>query len=304
MRQAILQFGDIPRGGLLVAAVLFCITSAARADSSVWEVSNGETRLFLGGTIHALRPSDFPLPEEFDQAYAAADEVYFEVDIELLANQEPELQAILAELTTYQDGRSLRSELSEAVYSEFYAYAARFGVPPGALDLQKPFFSTAGLSMAHLATLGFEPGGVDFHFGRRAAGDGLPRGALETIELQIELLAGVGVGDEERFVRYNLEQSQSVEEAINWMIDAWRDGDIERIDELMLRDFAQQFPEGYEASLTRRNLNWLPQIMAMLEDADTEFVLVGVGHMPRQDGLLELLRGEGATVRPFRSKSE
>ena len=286
--------------GMIVSAMLIILIqpwSSALADTSLWEISSGDSMLYLGGTIHALRQSDYPLPEEFDQAYAAADEIYFEVDI----NQalDPSLQAMFLEHSSYDDGRSLQTVLSEEVYSGFYAQAAKFGIPAGALDNFKPTPAMTTVLMLELQTFGFGPQGVELHFVEQANRDELPQGALETLEFQTRLLADLGEGNEDAVVSDFLQQIELIEDQMVEAVSAWREGDIGRIDELLLADVAEQFPEDYEAIFTRRNHNWLPQIMAMLEDADTEFVLVGVGHMPRADGLLELLRREGAAVRPL-----
>ena len=137
------------------------------------------------------------------------------------------------------------------------------------------------------------------HFLEQASRDGLTLGALETVEFQTRLFAELGEGNEDAMVADFLAQVATLEDSMDEVASAWRAGDIDRVDESMLADMAERFPEDYAAMFARRNRNWLPQIMAMLEDADTEFVLVGVGHMPREDGLLELLRRRGATVRPL-----
>jgi len=50
---------------VLVAGVY--IGSTASADTSVWEVTSAGNTIYLGGTVHLLRPSDYPLPEEYEQ---------------------------------------------------------------------------------------------------------------------------------------------------------------------------------------------------------------------------------------------
>ena len=45
------------------------ITQSVFAASPVWLVESGQNRLFLAGTIHVLRASDYPLPEAFETAY-------------------------------------------------------------------------------------------------------------------------------------------------------------------------------------------------------------------------------------------
>ena len=299
MKQTAPQYRNF-HPGMAFAAVLFLSLLQVRgalADTSVWEVFRGDARLYLGGTIHALRPLDYPLPEEFDFAFAAADEIHYEADLK--AAMDPAFQPTILALGSYNDGRSLHSVLSEEVYTDFYVLAGRFGIPAGALDQFKPGMATATLTMLVLGNFGYGPQGVEMHFIQRADRDGLSQGYLETVEYQTNLIAELGEGNEDAMVADFLDQVESAEDDMNETVSAWREGDIEKIDALMLTDMAEQFPEDFEAMFTRRNRNWLPQIMAMLDDADTELVLVGVGHMPGEDGLLELLRREGATVRPL-----
>ena len=52
-------------------------------------------------------------------------------------------------------------------------------------------------------------------------------------------------------------------------------------------------PEPYEALILQRNLKWVLQIDRMLQDADTEFVLVGAAHIGGKNGLLDLLSQKG-----------
>lgn len=297
MKQTTPLYRGLQPGLALTGVLLLSLLQApkALADTSVWEVSRGDARLYLGGTIHALRPSDYPLPGEFQYAYAAADEIYFEVDLK--AALDPAFQATVLQSYSYNDGRSLYTVLSEEVYTDFYTLAGNFGIPAGALDNLKPSPATTTVLFLELGNIGFGPQGVEMYFLEQAERDDLFQGSLESLEFQTRLLADLGEGNEDAVVADFVEQIGTLEDYMNEAVNAWREGDIGRIDEYLLTDMAEQFPEDFEAMFTRRNRNWVPQIMAMLDDADTEFVLVGVGHMPREDGLLELLRREGATVR-------
>lgn len=297
MKQSTPLYRGFHPGLALTGVLLLSLLQApgALADTSVWEVSRGDARLYLGGTIHALRPSDYPLPGEFQYAYEAADEIYFEVDLK--AALDPAFQATALQSYSYNDGRSLYTVLSEEVYTDFYTLAGNFGIPAGALDNLKPSPATTTVLFLELGNIGFGPQGVEMHFLEQAERDDLFQGSLESLEFQTRLLADLGEGNEDAVVADFVEQIGTLEDYMNEAVNAWREGDIGRIDEYLLTDMAEQFPEDFEAMFTRRNRNWVPQIMAMLDDADTEFVLVGVGHMPREDGLLELLRREGATVR-------
>ncbi|MDR0639460.1 MAG: TraB/GumN family protein [Spirochaetaceae bacterium] len=69
---------------LLMAAVAFlCVNSAfLYGETSVWKISNGDNVLYLGGTIHLLRESDYPLPQAFEAAFEQSDILVFEASVD------------------------------------------------------------------------------------------------------------------------------------------------------------------------------------------------------------------------------
>ena len=66
-----------PRFNIIIAFLAFA-SVGANADTSLYEVSKGAQKIYLGGTIHVLRASDYPLPAEFEQAYEKSDVVVLE----------------------------------------------------------------------------------------------------------------------------------------------------------------------------------------------------------------------------------
>lgn len=50
----------------------------------------------------------------------------------------------------------------------------------------------------------------------------------------------------------------------------------------------------------QRNKDWLGKLTAYLKTDRTYFVVVGTGHLVGEDGLVDLLRGRGRTVRRIR----
>ena len=64
---------------LIIAAVLLSITSYGRA-ACVWKVTSKTGNvLFLAGSIHALRSTDYPLPSAYNRAFDASERLVCEV---------------------------------------------------------------------------------------------------------------------------------------------------------------------------------------------------------------------------------
>jgi uncharacterized protein YbaP (TraB family) len=66
--------------------------AAKNTKTSVWEISNGDNVLYIGGTIHILRESDYPLPSAFDTAFNDSEIIVFETSaddpLDLLNSEE------------------------------------------------------------------------------------------------------------------------------------------------------------------------------------------------------------------------
>lgn len=293
--------GLLLKKGLLALGAL-CVSVSATAESAVWKVSKGEDYLYLAGTVHVLRASDYPLPREFEQAYADADRLFFETDIG--AMNDVSLQQRMMTQMTYQDGRTLRTVLNEEAYQALTEFVETAGVPIPMAMMQtfKPGLLISTITLLEFQKLGFTPQGVDSYFFSRAMGDGKDRGELETLDEQIALLAGMGEGAESEYILYSLQDFTDMEIAIEDMVTAWRAGDVESLDQQFVAEMMEASEELYDSMLVRRNHAWLPRIEAMFDEAGIEYVLAGVAHMVGDDGLLALLRDRGYEVVQFQAE--
>lgn len=279
----------------LIQACFMIVLSASTlpAQTSVWKISKGEHTLYLGGTCHILREKDFPLPTVFDQAYQAADTLVFEIDPNQM--QSPAFSAQLMAASRYQDGRSLKDVLNTATYGALAKQASDSGIPMVVLDPIKPGMVVTMLTMQELIKIGVTREGVDLHYAKKANQDQKPIASLESIEFQINLLTSLGEGMENELVTYSLQDLAQLETLFEQLISAWRKGDTDAIHTLFVEGM-HEYPSVYDAMLKSRNHNWLTQIETMLTNQPIEFVLVGVGHIPGPDGLLQLLEDAGYSV--------
>ena len=272
----------------------FLLSGVSVAETSVWRVSDGNNSVYLGGTVHLLRPGDYPLPEEYEQAYQGSSELYFETDISSMSDLS--VQAQMLQQLTYSDGRTLKTVLSEDAYTTLEDYTATIGMPLMMLEQFKPGMIISTLQVLEFQRIGFTPQGVDAFFNTRALGDAKDIGALETIEEQIGFLAAMGEGNESEFILLSLEDLENTNASMEEMITAWRNGDESALQKLFVDDMQQRAPGLFDSLISQRNLRWMPQIEAMFEDPDTEFVLVGAAHLIGGEGLVQLLQSKGYEV--------
>ena len=280
----------------LIASILMAVMIArgASADTAVWKASSGSSHLYLAGTVHLLRPSDYPLPEEFNQAYADSNRLFFETDIGSM--NDLATQASMLQQLTYSDGRTLQSVLNQEAYTALSDYLATLGLPIQMLQSFKPGLVVSTLEVFEFQKMGFTPQGVDMHFYNRALGDGKPTGELEPIQAQIDYIANMGVGNESDFILLSLQDMSEIENQMEQLIAAWRNGRNEELADLFVNDMKEQSLELYNSLLVERNNNWMKVIEAMFTQDGTEFILVGAAHLVGDDGLLKQLAAKGYTV--------
>ena len=279
---------------LILTLVLLQIVPGVWADAPVWRATDGESIVYLGGTVHLLRPEDYPLPEEFDQAYEGSSELFFETDIASM--NDLSVQAQMLQKLSYSDGRTLKDVLDTEAYAALETYTDGVGMPLMMLEQFKPGMIVSTLQVLEFQRMGFTPQGVDAFFNTQALADGKSVGALETLDEQISFLAAMGEGNESEFIMMSLEDLDSMANLIDEMIGAWRAGDSEALRTMFVDDMLERAPVVYDSLLRQRNLRWIPQIEAMFDDPEIEFVLVGAAHLVGADGIVELLRARGYAV--------
>ncbi|RME67153.1 MAG: TraB/GumN family protein [Verrucomicrobia bacterium] len=267
------------------------------AATSLWRVSSGETSLYLGGTFHLLRASDFPLPEAFDAAYADSTTVVFETD--LGAMQSPQVQQRMLAQCALGGGETLRALLSPEVYAKLEAHCQKAGLALAAMEGFKPALVVITLAVVELQKVGIAEEGVDMHYYNRAQADGKAVRGLETPQEQIDFICSMGEGDEDAFVLHAIRDLEESVQHLPELITAWRRGDLETLEREFVSEMKRDFPRLYRSLLVERNRAWLPKIEALLETAETELVLVGGAHLPGEDGLLAQLQARGYRVEQF-----
>jgi hypothetical protein len=267
---------------------------SALADTSMWKVSKGNDFIYLGGTVHLLPPSAFPLPEEFDVAYKAADTLVFEAKTPEPGDNQAQIRMMQA--FSYADGKRLSKVLSPEVYAKLDAYFKTVGVPLANLDGFKPAFVMLTMLQIEMKKAQLNGEGVDAHYMARAKKDNKTTQYLETLDEQIALLAGMGETDPDQFIQLQLEQVKDYKSYFNQLVAAWRAGDLASLKTLVVDETIKFDPKMYDDVFTKRNNNWQPKIERMFGNKERELVLVGAGHMAGPDGVLALLEKAGYKI--------
>jgi len=270
------------------------LSNYASADAAVWKVSKGDNELFIAGTVHILPPSQFPLPSEFSQAYQQADSIVLEAQLPDPTDQKAQMEMI--QKLAYPAGAKLSQMISKSTYQELASYLNGLGVNLDELNGFKPGFIVSVMTAmaANKAQLAGE--GVDAYFSKQAKKDHKKIAYLETAQFQLNMLANMGQGTEDKFIKDTLKEMEQFKPLLEQLLVAWRSGDMIAIDKLIIQENKSKSPQMYQTVFVERNTNWIPKIEAMFKDKEKELVLVGAGHLAGEDSVLALLKAKGYTV--------
>lgn len=291
---------------LLATLALPALAGAEAPKPLLWKVSDADNEVYLLGSFHMLKPTDYPLAATADAAFADAERVVFELSPEE-ANS-PTLGPRLQQTGQRSDGGTLQQSLPPELWRKLEAYlAARIpagaAVPPAgpAAGLQSfdAWFVGLILAMGELQALGLDPKlGLDRHFIDRAVAAGKATEGLETGDQQIAMFEGMGPAEQIAMLEDTLDEAVDMRTRIELMHTLWRAGDADGLAKETMDELRSEYPKLYARINTERNLAWLPVVQKMLDDSDSDDTLVVVGsmHLLGADGLVELLRAKGYTV--------
>ena len=278
----------------LILVVAYLYLQPLSADSPVWKIDSAQGSLYLAGTIHILRASDYPLPSAFDRAYAESELLAFETDI--MAAQRPDFSRQVQQVMTLPAGTSLQQLLKPETLQRLQNYLEANQMSLQQFARMKPAMIAITLTLRELIKLGAGLHGVDQFYFVKAISDGKKIHALETSQQQLEFLGRMGEGQENLFMQQSLDDIEQLQTLFNDMVSSWRKGDSEQLQALFVDPMREKFEPIYQQLLVQRNNNWMPQIIDMLNTPQTEMVLVGSAHLLGDDGLLQLLKQRGYKV--------
>lgn len=155
---------------LVTAISIIGFTSLAHAaTTSLWQVSKNGDSIYLGGTVHVLPPSEFPLPKGFEQAYQNANVLMLEA--QMPDANDPAAQLAMMQKLTYPAGQNLKTQLSPAVYKKLSQYFTDLGIDIAMFEQFKPGLVTMMLLTFELQKAQLQGEGVDAYFSRLAKQD-------------------------------------------------------------------------------------------------------------------------------------
>lgn len=274
-----------------------------------WKVSDENSSVWLLGSIHLADSTLYPLAPVIDSAFARADELAVEInmnDEEVVkeVGEQSAAQGLLAEGT-------LRDLLPEDMWNTVDSLCAAWNIPMEMIEKARPWLAATTLSSYAFMQAGLNPEyGIDYVFLDRAAMDGKAIVGLETAEEQISALADTTESDSAGvyYLRTTLREISGFQDLIANLMRAWKTGDDDLLrsllddgdDEDSLSQDSKYKDEYEQRIYLNRNAKMAESIAGFLREDRNVFVVVGVAHLAlEKNSVIDALRKSGFKIERF-----
>ena len=291
------------RLSLMLALVMLALASQAQL---LWKVSgNGLGRpTYIMGTYHFAPASMIEKIPGMEQAFEGCDVVVGEINKEEMMNQDAQMKMGMAMMAPPDS--TLDKLFSPADYaiveSVFNKYFSNMGVKLSQMNMLKP--GAISVQMQAMQAVKHFPNFnenelIDMAVQTRANEMGRPSIGLETINEQIDLLFNGSLTKQAEGLLEACKKDELFTVQSSALVEAYMAQDLAKIESIMTDpELGGDDAEAMDALIYDRNRSWVQKLVKMMPER-AALVCVGAGHLPGNQGLLQLLRDRGYTVEPM-----
>ncbi|MBS1918724.1 MAG: TraB/GumN family protein [Bacteroidetes bacterium] len=275
-------------------------SSKIKTNALLWRISgNGLTKpSYLFGTIHMLCEDDAVLSDSLKIAISRCDDVYLEVQMDNLF----EMIGAMGQMKMNGD-TTLSDLLSKEDYEKVKNYfeQKQSMIPFSMLETFKPILAASTLEESSLPC--GTPVAMEQLIMQEAKSHEKDIKGLETMAYQAGILDSIPYTlQAKQLVNYIDSVQKGVDETkeFNQLLDAYKKEDLNKLEELT-KESDIGMSRYTDILLYNRNRNWVKKLKTLLPGKSL-VIAVGAGHLPGDQGVINLLRKAGYTVNPIPNK--
>lgn len=282
-----------------ILALGACFGPAAQAQprtpakSLLWEITGRalDTPSYIMGTIHMVCPDDYLWTPAMASALRGAKTICLELDLD-----DPEtVRGMISGGPDTTGGKTLRESLSPEEYARFARFARdSAGIEIAGIEAMDP----ATVPLLFLTKL--LPCSVPVSYEAKIAMDAMggrkPIEGLETVAEQMALLSRIQNDSSAGDIMALVDSFSAMKGQYAELVATFRRQDLDSLQRMI--EASPMLGASGDALLGDRNRRWIPRLESFMKQGAV-FVAVGAGHLPGRNGVLELLRQAGYTVRPL-----
>lgn len=267
--------------------------------SLLWEISGkdlGESS-FLFGTIHMIDGKDFFLPTGTLSAIDVSKKMIFELDMAEMTD--PAQLMPLMQKAFMKGDTTLKDLMTTEDYDLVQGHFNKMGLPLFFLERIKPMFLTVFAS-GDLDAAGLQNGKVksyEMEFVKIADENNKETAGLETVEYQISVFDGIPYKEQADMLVETIKSGNTEDDTFKELVNLYLQQDIQGLYDMMKQD--DSIEEYEDALLNDRNKNWIPLMKKEMMIQRT-FFAVGAGHLGGKEGVINLLKEAGYSVKAYK----
>lgn len=295
------------KSGLYVVFCFFALQACKQKETYTWQ-ENKETLLweisgnglkepsFFYGTMHIMCSQDAKISKNFNAVLQNINQVYFEIDMDDMMELFGTLQYMdMRKDTTLSD---LLTKAEEAKIENYFATHASM-LPYEKLKHYKPML-IGSLIEENIFPCdkksGMEETIMDAIYPLHYEIKG-----LETGQFQASIFDSIPYQLQAKQLVQSIDSVGKQKASGTDLLDAYKMQDLTKIEKLMNSE-SSDVPKAFEAMLLQnRNKRWVVQFDTIATKKATLFA-VGAAHLVGKEGVLNLLKEKGYTIRPLLNK--
>lgn len=277
----------------LTIILITIVTEAVKAQSDepkienslLWEISgNGiSSPSYLYGTIHMMCEEDFRIKDKVKSAFENSDRLALEIDFD-----DPSELLYMQQMAT--SGEPLSKSLSAEAYRDLDKFLKlKLGV--GANKFENTGLTTI-ISTVMLKNLNCSPKMFELEFMTLAAQRDMELIGLEKVEDQ-DIAFKQSYNNEQFIDQLKFYDTRFFEV----LTKVYNDEDLTELYSTLTNKKIMD-AKAQLLMLDNRNRNWVKEMPALM-DEQAVFFAVGAAHLPGNNGIINLLRESGYTVKPI-----
>lgn len=265
-------------------------------NTLLWKISgNGLQRSsYLYGTMHVLCADDANVSDSLKLAIKYCDRIYFELDMDNMAEMLGAMKYL-----RMNDGKKLSELLTKEEYARVETYFKNNSVPLPLTMMNrfKPYFISSLIGEQMMSCS--QKNGMEELIMRESKQYPKEIRGLETTEFQASIFDSIPYEKQAKDLVNYIDSIDSYKQVTMEMVEVYRQQNLERMDSLMHKS-DPGMDEYMDLLLYGRNRHWVEQMPSLMNKQCILFA-VGAGHLPGEQGVINLLRKKGYKVTPMQN---
>lgn len=275
-------------------------TSYKQLDNTLlWQISGKDLKRssYLYGTMHVLCAEDAAVSDNLKLAIKNADQIYFELDMDNMGEMLGAMKYL-----RMNDGQKLSELLTKEEYAKVEDYFKQHAVPlPLAMmNRFKPYFISSLIGEQMMSCE--QKNGMEELIMRESRAYQKEIKGLETTRFQASIFDSIPYEKQAKDLVSYIDSIDSYKKVTMEMVQVYREQNLERMDSLMHKS-DPGMDEYMDILLYGRNRHWVDQMPEIMTGKCILFA-VGAGHLPGEQGVINLLRKKGYKVTPMKNISK